>query len=105
MPPTNQGTTGDFYLYLDTSTEVLYGPKIEGSWPPTGRSLIRSAGPSAMLTTIADRSTFAAPAAASSTATGVVSCPPGYAVTGGGYTSNVVAVSVQNDGPVLTGTT
>lgn len=102
MPPTIQGITGDFYL--DTSTEVLYGPKVNGSWPATGTSLIGSSGPSSALTTVVDRSLFAAPAAASSTATGVAACPSGYAVTGGGYTSNVAAVRVQNDGPIQKGT-
>lgn len=37
-PPTTQGTMGDFYL--DTSTDVLYGPKASGRWPATGTSLI-----------------------------------------------------------------
>ena len=102
VPPTTQGTTGDFYL--DTSTEVLYGPKAGGRWPTTGTSLIGSPGSSGTLATVVDRSTFVAPAGATSTATGIASCPTGYAVTGGGYTSTVAAVHVQNDGPLLKGT-
>jgi|HubBroStandDraft_2_1064218.scaffolds.fasta_scaffold39645_1 hypothetical protein len=36
------GADGDFYL--DTTSYVLYGPKVDGSWPVTGRSLIGPAG-------------------------------------------------------------
>jgi hypothetical protein len=40
--PTTQGVTGDFYL--DTATEVLYGPKAGGTWPGTGTSLVGPKG-------------------------------------------------------------
>ncbi len=41
-PSGSVGVNGDFYL--DTSTEVLYGPKAGGSWPATGTSLVGPAG-------------------------------------------------------------
>jgi hypothetical protein len=37
------GVPGDFYL--DTTTNVLYGPKAGGTWPATGVSLVGPAGP------------------------------------------------------------
>ena len=41
-PTSTQGSTGDFYL--DTSSEVLYGPKATGAWPATGTSLVGPKG-------------------------------------------------------------
>jgi hypothetical protein len=43
-PPSTLGTVGDFYL--DTATEVLYGPKTSSGWPSSGTSLIGPQGPS-----------------------------------------------------------
>ncbi len=40
--PTNQGVNGDFYI--NTSTNTLFGPKANGSWP-TGVSLVGPQGP------------------------------------------------------------
>jgi hypothetical protein len=37
------GSDGDFYL--DTASNVLYGPKLGGSWPTTGTSLVGPQGP------------------------------------------------------------
>ena len=43
-PPSDAiATTGDFYL--DTSTEVLYGPKGSSGWPPSGTGLVGPTGP------------------------------------------------------------
>jgi hypothetical protein len=42
-PAAQLGVNGDFYL--DTSTDVLYGPKAGGAWPGTGVSLIGQTGP------------------------------------------------------------
>ncbi len=99
--PTTQGTTGDFYL--DTSSEVLYGPKATGKWPATGTSLVGSSGATGVQTVVVKRTTVAVSSTAS--ATGVASCTSGYVVTGGGYTSTVAAVRAQSDAPVLVGTT
>jgi len=41
-PASSVGVTGDFYL--DTATEVLYGPKTGGAWPTSGKSLVGPAG-------------------------------------------------------------
>jgi len=41
-PTANVGVTGDFYL--DTASEVLYGPKTGGAWPTSGTSLVGPAG-------------------------------------------------------------
>src|ERR1700729_4230938 len=41
-PAAALGDNGDFYL--DTSTDVLYGPKAGGAWPGTGVSLIGQTG-------------------------------------------------------------
>jgi hypothetical protein len=103
-PPTTQGITGDFYL--DTSTEMLYGPKATGKWPTTGTSLIGNSGTSgasATQTVVVKRATF--PVASAATATGDAACASGYVVTGGGYTSTLGTVRAQNDAPVLSGTT
>ncbi len=99
--PTTQGTTGDFYL--DTSTEVLYGPKATAKWSATGTSLVGSSGTSGVQTVVVKRTTVAVASMASAPV--VASCTSGYVVTGGGYTSTVVAVRAQNDAPVLAGTT
>jgi hypothetical protein len=40
--PTNQGVNGDFYI--NTSTNTLFGPKANGSWP-AGVSLVGPQGP------------------------------------------------------------
>jgi uncharacterized protein YjbI with pentapeptide repeats len=42
-PTATVGTTKDFYL--DTTTEMLYGPKTGGAWPATGTSLVGPTGP------------------------------------------------------------
>jgi hypothetical protein len=42
-PPDSLGNDGDFYL--DTSADVLYGPKSGGTWPTTATSLVGPAGP------------------------------------------------------------
>ncbi|MEP1473106.1 MAG: hypothetical protein ABJK25_19170, partial [Halieaceae bacterium] len=31
VPPTTEGVDGNFYI--DTFTDVLYGPKLGGTWP------------------------------------------------------------------------
>lgn len=41
-PSSGLGVNGDFYL--NTATDVLYGPKAGGTWPGTGTSLIGPAG-------------------------------------------------------------
>ena len=41
-PTSSVGTDGDFYL--DTTSEVLYGPKAAGTWPATGISLVGPPG-------------------------------------------------------------
>ena len=41
-PTSGLGTTGDFYL--DTTSEVLYGPKATGAWPANGTSLVGPTG-------------------------------------------------------------
>lgn len=41
-PATSVGNDGDFYI--DTSADVLYGPKAGGSWPATGTSLVGAPG-------------------------------------------------------------
>jgi len=41
-PTANVGVTGDFYL--DTTSEVLYGPKTGDAWPTSGTSLVGPAG-------------------------------------------------------------
>jgi hypothetical protein len=42
VPGSSTGVDGDFYL--DTSAELLYGPKSGGAWPATGTSLIGAKG-------------------------------------------------------------
>lgn len=42
-PANTLGHDGDFYI--DTATDVLYGPKAGGNWPATGTSLIGTQGP------------------------------------------------------------
>ena len=41
-PPDTLGSNGDFYL--DTTSDVLYGPKTGGAWPATGVSLVGPKG-------------------------------------------------------------
>ncbi|RAR75315.1 beta strand repeat-containing protein, partial [Flavobacterium aciduliphilum] len=41
-PDNNSGTNGDFFI--DTTNNVIYGPKAAGVWPPTGTSLVGPAG-------------------------------------------------------------
>ncbi|MGC8481736.1 MAG: hypothetical protein ACP5PJ_09320 [Acidimicrobiales bacterium] len=41
-PPTTLGQVGDFYL--DTSTEVIYGPKTASGWPLSGTSIVGAQG-------------------------------------------------------------
>jgi hypothetical protein len=48
-PANNLGNNGDFYL--DTSTETLYGPKANNTWPVSGTSLV---GPPAALCQVTD---------------------------------------------------
>ena len=42
-PADTLGAVGDFYL--DTATEMLYGPKTSVGWPSTGTSLVGAQGP------------------------------------------------------------
>ena len=42
-PANSLGNDGDFYI--DTSADVLYGPKSAGTWPTPGSSLIGTTGP------------------------------------------------------------
>ena len=42
-PADSVGNDGDFYL--DTSADVLYGPKAGGTWPTPGVSLVGNTGP------------------------------------------------------------
>lgn len=42
-PTSNKGSVGDYYL--DSSADILYGPKIATGWPTTGISIKGTQGP------------------------------------------------------------
>ena len=50
-PAVTVGNNGDFYI--DTTADVLYGPKVRGTWPANGVSLVGSPGTGATVASLA----------------------------------------------------
>jgi Collagen triple helix repeat (20 copies) len=90
-PAGSLGSNGDFYL--DTTSEVLYGPKSAGAWPATGVSLV---GP---------RGATGATGAAGPTGPAGAQGPQGPAGTNHGYFASISSNLMTQDTAITVGST